>query len=73
VLKSYEVIIENGQVRWLKEQPTVKLARAIITLLEEENITVKETPLFSDEEPELEDLGGSEPQVEMISRRRYDT
>ncbi len=35
MLKSYEAIYENGQVRWLQEQPEVTSARVIVTILEE--------------------------------------
>jgi len=35
MLKSYEAIYENGQVKWLGEQPTVQSARLIVTVLEE--------------------------------------
>jgi hypothetical protein len=35
MLKSYEAIYENGQVIWLAEQPHVKTAHVIATILEE--------------------------------------
>ncbi|MBD2579210.1 hypothetical protein [Oscillatoria sp. FACHB-1406] len=35
MLKSYEAIYENGEVKWLDEKPTVETARLIITVLEE--------------------------------------
>ena len=35
MLKSYEAIYENGQVKWLKETPEIKSARIIVTILEE--------------------------------------
>lgn len=35
MLKSYEAIYENGQVKWLNDQPSVQSARLIITVLEE--------------------------------------
>ncbi len=34
MLKSYEAIYENGQIKWLAEQPDVERARAIVTILE---------------------------------------
>lgn len=34
MLKSYEAIYENGQVKWLDEQPTSESARVIVTVLE---------------------------------------
>jgi hypothetical protein len=34
MLQSYEAIVENGQVIWVGEQPTVQSARVIVTVLE---------------------------------------
>jgi hypothetical protein len=34
MLKSYEAIYENGQVRWLDAPPPVSSARIIVTVLE---------------------------------------
>ena len=72
MLKTYEVMIENGQINWLTEQPSVQSARAIITFLEEEALTDKIPEFFVDKDPKLEELGGSEPQAQDIPRRRYD-
>jgi hypothetical protein len=41
MLKSYEAIYENGQVKWLSEQPAVRSARVIVTILEETEPLVK--------------------------------
>ncbi len=41
MLKSYEAIYENGQVKWLSEQPSVRSARVIVTILEETEPPVK--------------------------------
>ncbi|NJK65407.1 MAG: hypothetical protein HC849_30910 [Oscillatoriales cyanobacterium RU_3_3] len=35
MLKSYEAIYENGQVKWLSDAPSVTSARVIVTVLEE--------------------------------------
>jgi len=35
MLKSYEAIYENGQFKWLTEQPEMTTARVIVTVLEE--------------------------------------
>jgi hypothetical protein len=40
MLKSYEAIYENGQVKWLGEQPSVQSARLIVTVLEEATLSV---------------------------------
>jgi hypothetical protein len=41
MLKTYEAIYENGQVKWLGEQPSVESARLIVTVLEEKTSSVK--------------------------------
>ncbi|WP_013324437.1 hypothetical protein [Gloeothece verrucosa] len=41
MLQSYEAIYENGQVKWLGEQPQVKSARIIVTILEETEAPLK--------------------------------
>ena len=41
MLKSYEAIYENGQVKWLAEQPEIKIARVIVTILEEMELPAK--------------------------------
>jgi predicted DNA-binding antitoxin AbrB/MazE fold protein len=41
MLKSYEAIYENGQVKWLEEVPQIDNARIIITVLEETKPTKK--------------------------------
>jgi hypothetical protein len=35
MLKSYEATYENGQITWLSDEPQIKSARLIITVLEE--------------------------------------
>lgn len=37
MLKSYEAIYENGQVKWLADWPEVLSARVVVTVLEETN------------------------------------
>lgn len=44
MLKSYEAIYENGQVKWLAEKPAIKTARIIVTILEESVSTQRRTP-----------------------------
>jgi hypothetical protein len=41
MLKSYEAIYENGQVKWLSDAPPVTSARVIVTVLEETVSDVK--------------------------------
>ena len=71
MLKAYEVVIENDQIRWGKDHPQVKSARAIITFLDEVSTEEGNDPPLENE-PKLEDLGGSEPQAQAIPRRRHD-
>lgn len=35
MLKSYEAIFEDGQVRWVGEQPNIKSVRVSVTILAE--------------------------------------
>lgn len=70
MLKAYEVVIENDHIKWIKDHPKVKSARAIITFLEDEASTEPNSDPLLDREPKLEDLGGSEPQIQAIPRRR---
>lgn len=69
MLKSYEAIFENGQVKWLTEQPELKSARVIITILEETVLADEGAESLTDRGLRLEELGGSEPQVQDIPRR----
>ena len=41
MLKSYEAIYENGQIKWLSEQPEITSARIIVTILEETKSQIK--------------------------------
>lgn len=36
MLKSYEAVYEDGTLRWLREQPSAKRMKVIVTVLEEE-------------------------------------
>lgn len=57
MLKSYEAIYENGQVKWLGEQPTVQSARLIVTVLEETVLPVKRRTFPTDLAGKVEILG----------------
>jgi hypothetical protein len=41
LFKSYEAIIENGQVKWLADEPSISNARVIVTVLEDTTPTVR--------------------------------
>jgi hypothetical protein len=44
MLKSYEAIYENGQVKWLAEQPQLSSARVIVTILSEDTPIKRRIP-----------------------------
>ncbi|AOX01925.1 hypothetical protein BJP34_23055 [Moorena producens PAL-8-15-08-1] len=45
MLQSYEAIIENGQIQWLTDAPTVSKARVIVTILSDSEPNVlRRTP-----------------------------
>lgn len=35
MLKSYEALYDNGQIKWLTDQPDIQTAKILITILEE--------------------------------------
>ncbi|AFZ31357.1 hypothetical protein Glo7428_2857 [Gloeocapsa sp. PCC 7428] len=41
MLKSYEATIENGQLKWLGDEPKLSSARVIVTILEDTTPRVK--------------------------------
>lgn len=41
MLKSYEAIFEDGQVKWLTDEPQVSSARVIVTILEDTTTPIK--------------------------------
>ena len=41
MLKSYEATYENGQIKWLSEQPEIASAKIIMTILEETKPQIK--------------------------------
>ena len=44
MLKSYEATLNNNQIIWLAEQPTVVNARILVTILEEPKLDKKRQP-----------------------------
>ncbi|BAY65560.1 hypothetical protein NIES22_56670 [Calothrix brevissima NIES-22] len=45
MLQSYEAILENGQVKWLTDEPKISKARVIVTILSDTNPQVsRRTP-----------------------------
>ena len=41
MLKTYEAMYENGQIKWLEEDPQVSSARVIVTFLDETKVPLK--------------------------------
>ncbi|MGB6295773.1 MAG: hypothetical protein WBF90_06245 [Rivularia sp. (in: cyanobacteria)] len=48
MLQSYEAIMENGQIQWLKDIPKVSKARVIVTIISDvEPQALRRTPAAS--------------------------
>jgi hypothetical protein len=74
MLKTYEAIIQDGQVKWLAEKPDIRSGRVFITFLEERSmvtpaITVAINNSFKQD---LLNLFGTEPDVQDVPRRRVE-
>lgn len=74
MLKTYEVMIKDGQLTWLDEQPKITSAHAIITILEEKPQETSEQKKSKAEKAYkiLAQLGGSQPDLQPIPRRRFE-
>ena len=72
MLKTYEAIIQDGQVKWLAEQPEFKSARILITVVEDltSKSSVKGLSKAQVEVKTLLELAGSEPDAKDIPRQR---
>ena len=72
MLKTYEAIIQDGQVKWLAEQPEFKSARILITVVEDltSKSSVKGLSKAQVEVKTLLELAGSEPDAKDITRQR---
>lgn len=44
MLKSYEAILDHGQIQWLGEPPSIESARIIVTILDEPQVKTKRRP-----------------------------
>ncbi len=74
MLKTYEAIIQDGQVKWLAEKPDIRSGRVFITVLEEQSMV---TPTINGAinnsfKQDLLNLFGTEPDVQDIPRRRVE-
>lgn len=73
MLKTYEAIIQDGQVKWLSEQPEFESARILITVVEEltSESTPKEFTKAQLPSKALVESGGTEPDAKSVPRRRF--
>jgi hypothetical protein len=71
MLRTYEAIIQDGQVKWLAEKPDIKSGRVFITVLEDRSMI---TPTTNDSlKQDLLNLFGTEPNAQDIPRRRIES
>jgi len=69
MLKTYEAIYDNGQLKWVSEEPDIKSARILITVMEEYSSSAEEQARVAAKA--LAQLEGTEPDLEDIPRRRW--
>ena len=68
MLKTYEAIIQDGQILWLAEKPDISIVRVFITVLDDRLIApIERKESFKQD---LLDLFGAEPDAQDIPRRR---
>ena len=70
MLKTYEAIIQDGQVKWLAEKPNIRSGRVFITVLEERSTSIN-AAINSSSKQDLLNLFGAEPDAQDIPRRRF--
>ena len=71
MLKTYEAIIQDGQVLWLAEKPDIPMVRVFITVLDDRFMTsIEKKESFKQD---LLDLFGAEPDAQDIPRRRIES
>lgn len=73
MLKTYEAIIQDGQVQWLAEQPEFASARILIIVVEDltSESTFKGLSKAQIAAKALSELAGTEPDAKNIPRRRF--
>jgi len=71
MLKTYEAIIQDGQVKWLAEKPNIRSGRVFITVLEERSTSIN-AAINSSSKQDLLNLFGAEPDAQDIPRRRFE-
>jgi hypothetical protein len=72
MLKTYEAILQDGQVKWLAEKPDIRSGRVFITVLEERSTVTPSinAAINSSLKQDLLNLFGAEPDAQDIPRRR---
>jgi hypothetical protein len=71
MLKTYEAIIQDGQVKWLAENPNIRSGRVFITVLEDRSTSIN-AAINSSSKQDLLNLFGAEPDAQDIPRRRFE-
>jgi hypothetical protein len=71
MLKTYEAIIQDGQVKWLAEKPDIRSGRLFITVLEDRSTSIN-AAINSSSKQDLLNLFGAEPDAQDIPRRRFE-
>ena len=71
MLKTYEAIIQDGQVKWLAENPNIRSGRVFITVLDDRSTSIN-TAINSSSKQDLLNLFGAEPDAQDIPRRRVE-
>lgn len=69
MLKTYEAIIQDGQVKWLAEKPNIRSGRVFITVLEDRSTSLN-AAINNSSKQDLLNLFGAEPDAQDIPRRR---
>lgn len=74
MLKTYEAIIQDGQVKWLAEKPDIRSGRVFITVLEERSMVTPKinVAINNSLKQDLLNLFGTEPDAQDIPRRRIE-
>jgi hypothetical protein len=70
MLKTYEDILQEGQVQWLADKPDIQLCRVFITVLEDHSILT--TEINNSFKQDLLNLFGTEPDAQDIPRRQME-
>ncbi len=74
MLRTYEAIIQDGQVKWLTEKPDIQSGRVFITVLEDRSMVTPIIPTIDNSsKQDLLNLFGAEPDAQDIPRRRIES